>query len=194
VSERTGPAASSERAGPSRRRPPAHRTVPVSTYRLQLGAGLTLDDAAAQLPYLVRLGVTHVYLSPVLTAAPGSTHGYDVVDHRRISPVLGGRPAMDRLGAAARRVGLGLVLDIVPNHMAVPVPAFRNHALWSVLADGPDSPFASWFDVDWTRGQGALLMPVLGRRIGAVLASDELTVEQWVLPGQEDLGAQPVLR
>jgi len=194
VSERTGPAASSERAGPSRRRPPAHRTVPVSTYRLQLGAGLTLDDAAAQLPYLVRLGVTHVYLSPVLTAAPGSTHGYDVVDHRRISPVLGGRPAMDRLGAAARRVGLGLVLDIVPNHMAVPVPAFRNHALWSVLADGPDSPFASWFDVDWTRGQGALLMPVLGRRIGAVLASDELTVEQWVVPGQEDLGAQPVLR
>ncbi|HWS58589.1 MAG TPA: malto-oligosyltrehalose synthase [Actinotalea sp.] len=192
MSER--PTAPGERPGPARRRPPPHRPVPVSTYRLQLGAALTLDAAAALVPYLARLGVTHVYLSPLLTAAPGSTHGYDVVDHRRISPVLGGRPALDRLSAAARAAGLGLVLDIVPNHMAVPVPAFRNQAVWSVLAQGPDSPFASWFDVDWTRGQGALLMPVLGRRIGAVLGSDELTVEQWVVPGQEDLGAQPVLR
>ncbi|NTW38603.1 MAG: malto-oligosyltrehalose synthase [Cellulomonadaceae bacterium] len=170
------------------------KPVPVSTYRLQLGADLTLDDAAAQVPYLARLGVSHVYLSPVLTAAPGSTHGYDVVDHREVSPVLGGRAALDRLAAAAHGAGLGLVLDIVPNHMAVPVPVFHNLALWSVLAEGPDSPYAHWFDVDWSSGEGALLMPVLGRRIGAVLASDELSVQEMVVPGREDLGAQPVLR
>src|SRR5690554_1364531 len=108
------------RPGPSRRRPPQGRPVPVSTYRLQLGADLTLDDAAGRLPYLASLGVTHVYLSPVLTPAPGSTHGYDVVDHDEVSPVLGGRDALERLSRRAQEHGLGLVLDIVPNHMAVP--------------------------------------------------------------------------
>ena len=84
-----------DRQSPTRRRPAAGRPVPVSTYRLQFSADLTFDDAAAQVPYLARLGVTHLYLSPVLTAAPGSTHGYDVVDHNEISPTLGGRAGLD---------------------------------------------------------------------------------------------------
>ncbi|MCL3862233.1 malto-oligosyltrehalose synthase [Actinotalea sp. K2] len=181
------------RPGPARRRPPTERRVPVSTYRLQLNAEFTLQDAAAQVGYLAALGVSHLYLSPILTAAPGSTHGYDVVDHHEISPVLGGRPALDRLAAAAHAAGMGLVLDIVPNHMAVPTPVWHNRALWSVLALGAESPYASWFDVDWSAGDGALLMPVLGRRIGAVLAGDELSIDECVVPGQGDL-PQPVLR
>ncbi|WP_425457951.1 malto-oligosyltrehalose synthase [Actinotalea subterranea] len=183
-----------DRPGPARRRPPLGRPVPVSTYRLQLNAGYTLDDAVAQVPYLARLGVTHLYLSPVLTAAPGSTHGYDVVDHDEISPVLGGAPALRRLAEVAHEHGLGLVVDIVPNHMAVPTPVWHNRALWSVLAQGPESPYASWFDVDWSAGDGALLMPVLGRRIGAVLASDELVLGHEVVPGTGTDEAQPVLR
>lgn len=182
---------SSERTGPSRRRPPADRPVPVSTYRLQLGADLTFADAAEQVPYLVDLGVTHLYLSPVLTAAPGSTHGYDVVDHEQVSAVLGGRAGLEALAATARAAGLGLVVDIVPNHMAVPTPVWHNRALWSVLEQGPASPYAPWFDVDWSAGEGALLMPVLGRRIGAVLADGELSLETTDVPGH---GTTTVLR
>lgn len=181
-----------ERPGPARRRPPQGRPVPVSTYRLQLTADFTFDDAAAQVEYLARLGVTHLYLSPVLTAAPGSTHGYDVVDHAEISAVLGGRAGLERLAAKAREHGLGLVVDVVPNHMAVPTPVWHNRALWSVLAEGPDSPYASWFDVDWSAGDGALLMPVLGRRIGAVLTSDELSLDQLAVGGTGE--PQTVLR
>ncbi len=180
------------RTSPSRRRPGEGRPVPVSTYRLQLTADFTLDDAAARVGYLARLGVTHLYLSPILTAAPGSTHGYDVVDHDEISPALGGRPAFDRLAAAAREAGLGLVVDVVPNHMAVPTPVWHNKALWSVLAHGPESPYASWFDVDWSAGDGALLMPVLGSRVGTVLAAGELSVDTAEVPGLD--GPQTVLR
>lgn len=178
---------------PTRRLPAPGRPVPTSTYRVQLGADLTLDDVAERVPYLASLGVTHVYLSPILTAAPGSTHGYDVVDHDEISPVLGGEPALRRLADTAHAAGLGLVLDIVPNHMAVPTPAWHNKALWSVLAEGPESPYASWFDVDWSAGAGDVLMPVLGDRIGSVLASGELHLEHEVVPGQGD-EPQPVLR
>ena len=180
------------RTSPARRRPAPGRPVPVSTYRLQLSADFTLDDAAARVPYLAALGVSHVYLSPVLRAAPGSTHGYDVVDHGEVSPALGGRAALDRLVAAARDAGLGVVVDVVPNHMAVPTPAWHNTALWSVLARGPESPYAAWFDVDWSAGDGALLMPVLGDRVGAVLAAGELGLDAVDIPGLE--GPQPVLR
>ncbi len=183
-----------ERSVPPRRLVAEGAKVPISTYRLQLGPDLDLDAAAAQVPYLARLGVTHLYLSPVLTAAPGSTHGYDVVDHSSVSATLGGRAALDRLAATAHEAGLGLVLDVVPNHMAVPTPASYNRALWSVLAEGPDSPYARWFDVGWSSGEGALLMPVLGKRIGAVLAQGELELETRVVPGQEDDGPQTVLR
>ena len=180
-----------DRAVPERRSVRAGHPVPVSTYRLQLGADLTFDDVRRRLPYYAALGVTHLYLSPVLEAAPGSTHGYDVVDHDRVSDVLGGEAGLRRLADAAHAARLGLVLDIVPNHMAVPTPVWHNRALWSVLSDGPDSPYAAWFDVDWSAGEGALLMPVLGDRIGAVLARDELRLTTEDVPGD---GVRPVLR
>ncbi|CAL8977191.1 Maltooligosyl trehalose synthase [Cellulomonas sp. T2.31MG-18] len=181
----------SERATPARRLVSPGHPVPVSTYRLQLGPDLTFDDVAAHVPYYAGLGVSHLYLSPVLRAAPGSTHGYDVVAHDEVSPVLGGLAGLRRLAGAAHDAGLGLVLDIVPNHMAVPTPVWHNRPLWSVLAEGPDSPYASWFDVDWSGGEGALLIPVLGDRIGTVLARGELTLEQEDVLGD---GARAVLR
>lgn len=179
------------RPTPARRLPGPGRPVPVSTYRVQLGADLTLDDVADRVPYLASLGVTHVYLSPVLTAAPGSTHGYDVVAHDEVSPVLGGLAALRRLAAVAHEAGLGLVLDIVPNHMAVPTPVWHNRPLWSVLDKGAESPYASWFDVDWSAGGGDVLMPVLGDRIGTVLARDELRLDEADIPGE---GLRTVLR
>src|SRR5690606_2087375 len=107
------------------------RRRPVSTYRLQLGPDLSFDDARERLGYLQSLGVTDLYLSPILAAAPGSTHGYDVVDHERVSEVMGGRNGLERLAAAAHERDMGIVLDIVPNHMAAPTPAYLNKALWS---------------------------------------------------------------
>lgn len=167
------------------------RRTPASTYRLQLGPDLTFADAEKALPYLDALGVTDLYLSPVLQAAPGSTHGYDVVDHARISDVLGGRDGLERLAAAAHARGMGVVVDVVPNHMAVPTPAWHNRALWSALKHGHESPYATWFDLDIAPGEG-LLMPVLGARIGTVLAAGELELDRVVVPGED--GEQPVLR
>ncbi|WP_019137025.1 malto-oligosyltrehalose synthase [Cellulomonas massiliensis] len=182
---------SDARQTPTRRLTAAGRPVPSSTYRVQLGPDLTLDDVAARVSYYAALGVTHVYLSPVLRAAPGSTHGYDVVDHDEVAPELGGLPALRRLAQAAHGADLGLVLDIVPNHMAVPTPVWHNRQLWSVLAEGSQSPYAHWFDVDWSAEDGAVLMPVLGDRIGAVIARDELTLDQVDVPG---VGPTTVLR
>lgn len=171
--------------------------VPVaSTYRLQLQPDFDLDAAAGAVDLLADLGVTHVYLSPVLQAAPGSIHGYDVVDHARISEELGGLPALERLAAAARSRGLGLVVDVVPNHMAVPTPLWRNRALWSVLRDGPSSPYASWFDIDWTVPDRAVLMPLLGARIGQVVDAGQLRLDTVHVPAGRG-GAtvtEPVLR
>ncbi|MGH8970482.1 MAG: malto-oligosyltrehalose synthase [Actinomycetes bacterium] len=153
--------------------------VPASTYRLQLRPGFGFAAAADVLDYLDVLGVSHIYLSPVLQAAPGSTHGYDVVDHDRLSDDLGGAEAFHRLAAAVAERDLGIVVDVVPNHMAVPTPAFLNAALWSVLRDGPTSPYAPWFDVDWAAQERAILMPVLGRRIGECLRDGEITIEEY---------------
>ncbi len=163
--------------------------MPTGTYRLQLRPDFGFDDAAAVLPYLADLGVSHVYLSPVLQAAPGSTHGYDVVDHAHLNEELGGAPAFHRLSEAALGLGLGVVVDVVPNHMAVPTPLFLNAVLWSVLRHGPSSPYARWFDVEWAAQERAVLMPVLGRRIGEVVADGEITVDPGGGPGGE-----PVLR
>jgi (1->4)-alpha-D-glucan 1-alpha-D-glucosylmutase len=148
----------------------------VSTYRLQVHAEFGFDDAAAQAAYLASLGVTHLYLSPVLQPAPGSRHGYDVVDHTRLNEEAGGRPAFDRLVAAAHEAGLGVVVDAVPNHMTVPTPTHLNRQLWEVLRDGQGSAFAHWFDVDWEAEDGRLLMPVLGGPLDTVLADGELSV------------------
>ncbi len=162
---------------------------PTGTYRLQLRPDFGFDAAADLLDYLDVLGVSHAYLSPVLQAVPGSTHGYDVVDHARLSEDLGGAAAFRRLSGTARDRGLGLVVDVVPNHMAVPTPVSLNTALWSVLREGPSSPYARWFDVDWAAQERAILMPVLGQRIGQCLADGEIVLERGGPSGDE-----PVLR
>ncbi|OKJ05144.1 alpha-amylase [Streptomyces sp. CB01249] len=138
--------------------------TPTATYRLQLQPEFPFRAAENAVPYLASLGVSHLHLSPVLEAVPGSRHGYDVTDHGRVRDELGGEEGLRRLARTAREHGLGLVLDIVPNHMAAdPV---HNHALREVLREGPDSPYARWFDIDWAAGDGRLLLPVLGGRIG----------------------------
>ena len=149
--------------------------TPTGTYRVQLHPGFPLAAAAELAGYLADLGVSDLYTSPMLTAVPGSTHGYDVVDHSRVNPELGGEDGRRALTAALRAAGLGLVVDIVPNHMGVTAPA-ANRAWWDVLERGPDSPFAAWFDIDWTRGR--LLLPVLADDPAALdaltVAGDEL--------------------
>ncbi|MEU6760423.1 malto-oligosyltrehalose synthase [Streptomyces sp. NPDC046685] len=135
--------------------------TPASTYRLQLRPEFPFAAAEAAVPHLASLGVSHVHLSPVLEAVPGSAHGYDVTDHSRVRAELGGEPGLRSLAAAAQAHGLGLVLDIVPNHMAVPTPLRLNRPLWEVLREGPGSPYARWFDIDWEAGGGQVLLPVL---------------------------------
>ncbi|MEX1021999.1 MAG: malto-oligosyltrehalose synthase [Dehalococcoidia bacterium] len=152
-----------------------------STYRLQLHRGFTFDDARALLPYLVSLGVTHLYLSPITIAAPGSTHGYDVVDPTRLDPEFGGEEGYARLVQEQQRLGLGQVVDIVPNHMGV--ASGSGNAYWEdVLRHGPASEHARIFDIDWTPDDPALhgrvLLPLLGDELDAVLARGELTVER----------------
>ena len=151
-----------------------------ATYRIQLNPDFGFDDAAAALPYLARLGISHVYCSPYLQAAPGSTHGYDVVDHTRISDDLGGAEAHGRFVDALDAHGMGHILDIVPNHMAVAGRA--NRAWWDVLRNGRDSSFARFFDIDWEppddRLTGKILLPVLGDRYGRVLEAGDLAIAQ----------------
>ncbi|HEY8982474.1 MAG TPA: malto-oligosyltrehalose synthase [Streptomyces sp.] len=141
--------------------------VPTATYRLQLQPAFTFADAARAVPHLASLGVSHLHLSPVLEAVPGSVHGYDVVDHARVRGELGGEEGLKGLADVAREHGLGLVADVVPNHMAM-APRY-NRALWEVLREGPGSPYARWFDVDWEAGGGRMLVPVLGGPVGEVL-------------------------
>lgn len=160
--------------------------VPTSTLRLQLEPAFTLDDAAAIVEDVAALGATHLYLSPVLQATAGSTHGYDVVDHTLVAEGIGGESGWSRLVAAARRAGLGLVVDIVPNHMAVPVPEKDNRPLWSVLKEGPDSRYARWFDVDWDAGDGRVVLPVLGGPLDEIVAAGELE--------RDRVGGEDVLR
>jgi (1->4)-alpha-D-glucan 1-alpha-D-glucosylmutase len=150
---------------------------PASTYRLQLHEGFGFADAARVVPYLDALGVTDLYLSPILAAAPGSSHGYDVVDHARISAELGGAEGFRALsdGCAAR--GMGILLDFVPNHMGV---GPQNRWWVDVLENGPSSRWAQVFDVDWTPLKAELghkvLVPVLGDQFGRVLERGELVL------------------
>jgi len=160
------------------RRRGANPRIPLATYRLQLHLGFTFDDAARIAPYLGSLGVSHAYCSPVLRARPGSEHGYDVVSHREINPELGGRAGFERMAAALRTHGIGIVLDIVPNHMSVTGP---DNAWWlDVLENGPASPFAGYFDIDWAPInpdlRGKVLLAVLGDHYGEVLARGELVL------------------
>ncbi|MEU6391070.1 malto-oligosyltrehalose synthase [Streptomyces sp. NPDC046939] len=151
--------------------------APTATYRLQLQPDLGFAAAAAAVPYLASLGVSHLHLSPVLEAVPGSTHGYDVVDCARVRGELGGEDGLRALAAKAREHGLGLVVDIVPNHMAA--SPRHNRPLYEVLRDGPASPYARWFDIDWEAQGGRVLLPVLGGPVGEELSA--LKVEGDVL-------------
>ena len=153
--------------------------VPVSTYRLQLHRGFTFDDASAIADYLYQLGISHVYSSPYQQAEQGSMHGYDVVDHQRVNEELGGGAAFERFAKTLGENGLGQVLDIVPNHMAI---GRDNRFWWDVLENGPASRYASFFDIDWNPDEARLrdkvLVPVLGDQYGRVLGSGGITVER----------------
>jgi (1->4)-alpha-D-glucan 1-alpha-D-glucosylmutase len=156
---------------------PDHRPLAgpplTATYRLQLHAEFGFEDARKLVPYLERLGVSHLYLSPVQGARPGSTHGYDVVDPTRANPELGGDEGFAALADAAHAHGMGVIVDIVPNHMG----AGPANAMWlDVLALGRESRYARWFDVDWdaSHARGQIVMPILGDAPEAVLARGEL--------------------
>ncbi|MEU7412068.1 malto-oligosyltrehalose synthase [Streptomyces sp. NPDC042638] len=151
--------------------------MPTATYRLQLQPAFPFAAAEAAVPYLASLGVSHLHLSPVLEAVPGSAHGYDVVDPSRVRAELGGEEGLRALSRTARDHGLGLVVDVVPNHMAM-APR-HNPFLWEVLREGPGSPYARWFDIDWEAQDGRILLPVLGGPIGAEL--EHLRVDGEVL-------------
>ena len=151
---------------------------PLSTYRLQLTPDFGFDEVAAVAPYLAALGVSHVYFSPYLQAAPGSTHGYDVVDHSCVNRELGGADGHSRMCKALGQHALGQVLDIVPNHMAI--GGRENAWWWDVLENGPSSRYAGHFDVDWDPPEAKLrntvLLPILGDHYGRVLERGELNL------------------
>lgn len=151
---------------------------PTATYRLQLHGGKTLDDARTLLEHLADLGVSHVYLSPILSAVPGSMHGYDVVDHASVAADLGGDEAWERFSDEARRVGLGVVVDVVPNHVSI--EGGHNRRWLDVLEHGASSSSAEWFDIDWAGREdyqkGIVVLPVLGDLYGELLAAGELAV------------------
>jgi (1->4)-alpha-D-glucan 1-alpha-D-glucosylmutase len=159
----------------------AHRASHIAlsaTYRLQLNSSFTLDDAHARVPYLQALGVSHLYCSPVLAARAGSTHGYDVADPTHVNPEIGGDAAFVALADAAHAHGMGLVLDIVPNHMGIGA----DNPYWDdLLAHGPASRYAGWFDVQWRaearRLANKVQLPVLGDALDAVLERGELSLE-----------------
>jgi (1->4)-alpha-D-glucan 1-alpha-D-glucosylmutase len=152
--------------------------APRATARLQLHKGFTFDDAARVVPYYAALGISHIYASPILTARRGSTHGYDIVDPTRINPELGGEEGLRRLVAQIRQANMGLILDIVPNHMGVgPENPWWQH----VLEWGQDSPYARWFDIDWQPVDetlhGKVMAPFLGKPYGDVLAAGEIVLQ-----------------
>lgn len=148
-----------------------------ATVRLQLHEGFDLRAAAAQVPYYAALGISHLYLSPIAQAVTGSTHGYDVTDPTRVSAALGGEAALEQLIVALRAHDMGLLLDIVPNHMA----ASTENPWWrDVLERGRDSRYADWFDIDWSspEAEGRVWLPVLGKPLAEVLAEGGLTLSR----------------
>jgi (1->4)-alpha-D-glucan 1-alpha-D-glucosylmutase len=157
----------------------ARSKIPRATYRLQFNHQFTFNDAARIVPYLAKLGISHVYASPILKARPGSMHGYDVVDHSQLNPELGTREDFDRFVATLHQHGLGLIVDIVPNHLGV----MGNDNEWwlDVLENGPAARCAFHFDIDWRPNRGSMrdriLVPVLGDSYGVVLERGELQLE-----------------
>ncbi|MBM0107426.1 malto-oligosyltrehalose synthase [Steroidobacter sp. S1-65] len=153
--------------------------IPRATYRLQFNKDFTFNDAARIAPYLARLGISHVYASPILKARPGSMHGYDVVDHSQLNPELGTREDFDRLVQILHEHGLGLIVDIVPNHLGV--MGDDNERWLDVLENGPAARYACHFDIDWRPERRSMrdriLVPVLGDSYGKVLERGELQIE-----------------
>jgi (1->4)-alpha-D-glucan 1-alpha-D-glucosylmutase len=154
------------------------RMLPSATYRLQFNATFTFRDAQAIVPYLARLGISHCYASPFLKARVGSPHGYDIVDHSTFNPEIGTEAEFREFVTALHSHGMGLILDFVPNHMAV---ATSDNAWWmDVLEDGPSSPYASFFDIDWMPLKPDLahkvLLPVLGDQFGKILEEGQLVL------------------
>jgi len=173
--------------------------IPRSTYRVQLRREFTLDQAAELVDYIAALGADTVYLSPMLASEPGSNHGYDVIDHTRVDPDRGGGEGLSRFSAAARAAGLGVLADIVPNHMGIATPRL-NPWWWDVLTHGRASAHAAAFDIDWDAGGGRIRLPVLGDE-DAATPDHGLTIEDGELryyehafplaPGTADDGATP---
>ena len=149
-------------------------TSPTSTYRLQITERFTLDDATAVVDYLHDLGAGWLYLSPILTAEAGSEHGYDIVDHAAVDPARGGPDGLRRLSTAAHAAGMGVIVDIVPNHVGIASPP-TSRWWWDLLTHGPDSPHAARFDVEWDAAGRKVRLPILG---------DEPTPELAVVDGQ----------
>ena len=154
-------------------------TVPTTTYRLQLNRNFTFAEATAIVPYLSALGVSHVHTSPYLKARTGSSHGYDVVDHNALNPEIGSKESFDTFVDTLHAHGMGQILDIVPNHMGV---GGNDNVWWlDVLENGPASPYADYFDIDWHPVREALrnkiLLPFLGDHYGSVLTSGQLQLE-----------------
>ncbi|MBN3729114.1 alpha-amylase family glycosyl hydrolase, partial [Burkholderia sp. Ac-20379] len=152
---------------------------PRATLRLQLHAGFTFDDAAAYVGDYAKLGISHLYLSPITQAEPGSMHGYNTVDYGRVSEELGGEHGFVRLAGALRRHGLGIIVDFVPNHMGV---GGSSNGWWNdVLEWGPRSRHAHHFDIDWQPADpslhGRVLLPCLGRPYGEALAAGEIALQ-----------------
>ena len=153
-----------------------HRRIPLSTYRLQFHQNFTLTQATALIPYLAALGISHCYASPLLKARPGSTHGYDIVDHNSMNPEVGTPEAFDRFVDTLHQHGMGLILDIVPNHMGI---MGSDNGWWlDVLENGEASSYSGYFDIDWEPVKDELrhkvLLPVLGDTYGAVLEHGDL--------------------
>src|SRR3954467_4043455 len=152
--------------------------IPLSTYRLQLGAELTLDQVHDLLAYLQKLGISDLYLSPLFRARAESSHGYDVVDHGAIDPAIGDLAAFERLATAARESDMGIVLGVVPSHMGI---NDRGNTWWlDVLENGEGSYFADFFDIEWHPPAAGLkdkvLLPFLGEPFGRVLENGDLRV------------------
>ncbi len=155
----------------------AHPPPIRATYRLQFHRGFTFSDAAALVPYLAALGVSHLYASPITEARPGSTHGYDIIDHNRLNPEIGSDEDFHGLTAALEAHGMGLIVDFVPNHMGVG----SDNAWWlDVLEWGQESPFARFFDINWhplrADLEGRVLLPVLGGQYGVILDKGEIAL------------------
>ncbi len=153
-------------------------SVPRATMRLQFHRGFTFDDAVAVIPYLGQLGISHLYASPILKARPGSQHGYDVIDAHEVNPELGGEDAFRRLVRSLRAAGLGIIVDIVPNHMAI--VGAHNDWWFDVLKNGRQSRFAHYFDIDWASDtenlRDRVLVPILGRPLREALRRGEIAL------------------